>query len=663
MYLISHKIFYKGLIIIILQFFFLGLKAQKADSLNAEEVLLDVFTVTSQRTPLLQPELMRTVTIITKAEIEQSAAQDLAGLLEYIRGVDIRKRGVNGIQADISIRGGSFDQTMVLLNGVNITDPQTGHHNLNIPIDINCIERVEILKGAGARIFGPNAFSGVVNIITNEPGKIHTQLSLTVGQYGLFSTNASKGFKTNNTNHFLAVNFSSCDGFTKNTDYKLLNLYYRNFYNLSQKNKLDIQWGINTKSFGANSFYSPKYPEQYEETKAVFGSIRLMNSSKINIVPVIFWRRHYDFFKLFRNNAPAWFTGGNEHMTDIIGGNVNYLLNTKIGITSFGADIKYENIYSNLLGKPLEVPVSFDVNDLILNKNINYTHAYCRKSLSILAEQNVNVNAFSFSAGFLMYANTDINKIFNLFPGLDIGIKINDDLKYFFSANRTLRLPTFTDLFYSSPINTGNPLLKPEEAISMENGFKYDKKQIHIDMSVFRRWGYNMIDWVKKPEDDKWQSMNITMLNTFGLETALKWKPLYFLKQIEKHPEFAFNYSYLYTDKYSGELISYYALDYLKHKINLSINQNIYMNFHATANVSWQDRAGTYLLYQNNNYSSYKPYKSFWLLDLKFYYKVKNFNIFIEGSNILDSPVMYISNVPQPGRWLRIGLQYKNTRQ
>jgi vitamin B12 transporter len=127
---------------------------------------LDEVVVSAQLGPVVQSQLMRVVQVISRAEIEQSPVRDLAGLLESVRGIDIRKRGTFGMQADISIRGGTFDQTLILINGINITDPQTGHHNLNVPVDPHSIERIEILQGAGARIFGPNAFNGAVNIIT-----------------------------------------------------------------------------------------------------------------------------------------------------------------------------------------------------------------------------------------------------------------------------------------------------------------------------------------------------------------------------------------------------------------------------------------------------------------------------------------------------------------
>jgi iron complex outermembrane receptor protein len=113
--------------------------------------------VSAQRSPALYSQVARIVSVIERKEIESSPAQSVQDLLEYVAGVDVRQRGVEGVQADVSIRGGTFDQTLILLNGINITDPQTGHHNLNIPLSLSQIERIEILEGPAARVYGPNA--------------------------------------------------------------------------------------------------------------------------------------------------------------------------------------------------------------------------------------------------------------------------------------------------------------------------------------------------------------------------------------------------------------------------------------------------------------------------------------------------------------------------
>ena len=161
--------------------------------------------VTAGRTPVEAQQAARIVTVITKSEIERAPAQNLNDLLRYVAGVDIRQRGPFGAQADISIRGGTFDQTLILLNGVNITDPQTGHHNLNLPIDIESIERIEILQGPAAKSFGPNAFNGAINIITGNSKPNHIRSSGMFGQYGLYKASVNISNTIGNFEHFLSI--------------------------------------------------------------------------------------------------------------------------------------------------------------------------------------------------------------------------------------------------------------------------------------------------------------------------------------------------------------------------------------------------------------------------------------------------------------------------
>jgi vitamin B12 transporter len=155
-------------------------------ALNAQtkkQVQLHEVEVTEEKKELYS-DLSRVVTVIKKDEIAGLPVQSLQDLLEYVMSVDLRQRGPNGVQADISIRGGTFDQIMILLNGINYTDPHTGHHNLNIPVDLESIDRIEILEGPGSRVLGPNAFSGAINIITGTGEKTGANLLFSGGQYG-----------------------------------------------------------------------------------------------------------------------------------------------------------------------------------------------------------------------------------------------------------------------------------------------------------------------------------------------------------------------------------------------------------------------------------------------------------------------------------------------
>ncbi len=632
---------------------------QNRDTLQQKETIieyeLDELVVSAQRSPALQSQLMRVVHVITRADIEQAPARDVASLLQNLRGVDIRKRGTFGIQADVSIRGGTFDQTLILINGINVTDPQTGHHSMNLPVDLKSIERIEVLKGPGARIFGPNAFNGAINIITNRPGIEHVNASLLGGEYGLGGVSASAGFNTGPLKNFLSINGTTSDGFTVNTDFKAGNVFFRSVADIAGS-ELDFQAGYNQKAFGANSFYTPRFPNQFEETRTRFVSMQLIPSGRLNLRTNVYWRRHHDRFELFRNytDAPAWYTNHNYHMSDVAGASINWMHAGKYSRTSVGLDYRFEHIYSNVIGNSLATPVAVRGYD-----DEFYTHSYQRSGLSLMAEQTVLLGPFSMSTGVLAYANTDLDNRVSFFPGIDLGWQFGNNWRWFSSFNRTLRLPTFTDLFYRDRAHIGNPLLEPEKAISIETGLKNNWKGLNFELAIFRRWGIDMIDWIKQPGDEQWHSMNLTKVNITGFETGVTIPFKNFDMFESLNPLLTINYSYLHSDKESGELMSKYALDHLRHKLDLGLTHKITSGLGATWQVSWRERAGGFMLFEDGIFHDQQDFEPFWMADLKLFYNLNQWRIFGEASNIFDTRYVSIANVPQPGRWIRAGINYE----
>ncbi len=628
-----------------------------ASALGGSDTISDKFdlqgvVVSAQRSPVLHSELMRSVQVITASEIARSPTNDIAGLLQQVRGVDIRRRGGFGIQADVGIRGGTFDQTMVLLNGINITDPQTGHHNLNIPVDLQSIDRIEVLRGSGARLFGPNAFSGAINIITKEPGKAGFNASLSGGQYGYGNIAMSGGWNLGNTGHHLAASGMTSVGYRHNTDFTDANLYYRGMADLGLI-RLDAQAGYNRKAFGANGFYSPRFPDQFEETETGFFSLNMLPTNIENLTITAYWRRHSDRFELFRNEAPEWYQNHNHHLTQVVGAFANYSFLSRAGKTSLGLDYRYEHIYSNVLGEPM--PSGRAVAGF---EGVDYTHSFVRSGLSLFAEHSVYVGELSFSGGMLAYLNTELDNTIGLFPGIDMAWQFDPQWRWFSTYNRTLRLPTFTDLFYSGPTNLGNPNLQPEQATSLETGIKGMPGTISLELTAFRRWGRQMIDWVKYPSDELWLSMNHTAVNTTGVEAYLD-IPMHTLPM---KPMVRLQYMYIHTDKQSDEYVSNYVLDHLRHKVDLSLRVDITRRFGASLMVSWRDRAGSYLLYADDAFQQMQPFEPHWLADARVHYDVKRFRFFIDGTNLFNTRYADIANLPQVGRWVVAGVGYKSLR-
>lgn len=634
--------------------------AQEAMRLVTEEetpVALEEVEVTASRALVTLNQAAKIVTVITAPEIAAAPVTSIQDLLEYAAGVDVRQRGEGGTQADVSIRGGTFDQIAVLLNGVNLSNPQTGHYSFDLPVNLSDIERIEIVSGPSSRIFGASAFAGAINIVT-ETGDGNT---ITTDNYGgmneSWKVEAGASHQTDRFNQRFSAGYASSGGYTDNTDYKQLNIAWQSQVRTEEAD-FRFQTGYNQKGYGANSFYSAAYPDQYDHTRRFFFSAGGDTKGKVRLSPKVYWTRHFDRYELFREgkSTPAdWYTGHNYHETEVFGANLNATTDWQWGQTTVGAELRNEGVRSNVLGNLMEEPkdVPFEGKEAKYLKSDNRTH------VSYFLEHNILLRRFTLSAGVLAYYNTALNKRMRLYPGIDASFRIADDVRVYGSWNRALRMPTFTDLYYESKILKGNPHLKPEESEAFEVGVKYATHFVRAHAAGFYRKGKNMIDWVKETPDDLWESRNLTKVDNKGFETNVSFFPRelgnsnFFIRKVE------LGYAFIHQDKDSEGLISNYALDYLKHKFTAQVSHTVWKGFSASWHLRWQDRAGNYIKYENLQPSREEPYGSYCVVDLKLNWQRNDLNIYAEANNLFDVTYYDLGNIPQPGIWVRAGFRYR----
>lgn len=625
--------------------------AQQNDTTKTEtgqEIDLDEVLVEGQKNADVYAEHSRVVTQISKDEIERANVESIQDVLNYVAGIDLRQRGPNDIQADINIRGGTFDQTLILLNGIPINDPQTGHHNLNLPIEINQIERIEILSGPASKIYGPNAFSGAINFITSDyPKKNSIKLNAFYGQHNLYNTGVSLSNTKQGFNNYFSANLSSSDGYIDNTDFKKQNLFYQGSF--KRKNtKLLWQSGFTNRAFGANSFYTPKFPDQFEQTRNFINSISYNQLFEKSVFKILVYNRlNTDRFELFREGSeiPSWYSNHNYHKTSVSGVNTTYSVFSNMGKTQFGFDYRNEAIYSNVLGKPMNdtMPALFDENGF-------YTNTAKRNHYSAFVNHNFDFKRLFLNIGLMANYFSELK----VFPGLDISYSLVSKTKVFASINTAMRNPTFTDLYYQGPTNIGNDNLIAETSLMYEIGAKYKSKKIKSYLSLYYNEAKNVIDWVRKADSIKWQPMNYTEIINKGIDFGFTYLPDNFIHFIK------FSYLYNTVNKEENEYISFYVLDNLKHKASLNISHKIYKNFGISYSVNYQDRNGSYTKFDSETGNSYqKEYEAFLLIDLGLYYKAEKFKIYAKASNLFDKDYIDIANVPQAGRWLSFGANYK----
>jgi len=621
------------------------------NSKDSVRTLEELIITTELPTPF-QP-LVRVIAVFQKQDIEKAAVQNITDLLRLIQGADVRSRGGEGVQADINILGGTFDQTMVMINGINFTDPQTGHHSLNIPVEISQIERIEILQGPGAWSNGSVAYSGAINIITKNASKSEAAISISGGSFGYFKGNSNIVFASKDLYKQWKISgqvgggYSRSDGYTDNTDFKITNM----FSNVEIANKkghsIAFQAGFQSKDFGANSFYTIAYPQQFESTKLFLSSIQYQyQNGHWQIKASLYQRKHLDRFELFRYESPAWYAGHNYHQNDILGFNTQAAYRWgKAGTSIIGADYRFEHIYSTVLGDAItgEKPVPFE-------EGIEYNKAKGREIPSLYLKHLIQLEKWRFTAGFMLsdtYNSAGSSYGARLYAGLAAAFQINPYLEANSWLNNSYRNPTFTDLYYKSPTQTGNMDLKPEEAIAAQIGLKLTKSNIRASLSTFYRYGYRIIDWTRASGSDQWQASNITDIRSAGIElnAAYNWKESWINQA-------GISYAYLNVAKESGAIHSLYATDYLKHKATLFINHQIISKLSARWDISFQKRNGTYLGSGNIEI----PYKSFTLVDVKLIWSEKGYKVFLEATNLLNTDYLYIGNLPQPGRWVKAGI-------
>lgn len=631
---------------------FHNLFAQADTTTISKKVKLNEVEVSARRASEVFSETGRVVTVFSRAQIESMPVQSVQELLRYVTSVDVRERGPLGVQADISIRGGSSDQVMVLLNGVNITDPQTGHHTLNLPVDLQSIERVEVLQGSAARVYGTNAFSGAINIITGTSDENKITVRGMSGEHGLYSAGLSTTLNSNTLKNFISVHKGASNGYISNTDFKVLNLFYHGQLHLNN-DKLAFQVGQTNKSFGANAFYSATYPNQFEATRTTFASLSFETGSKIKLRPNLYWRRHHDRFELFRNSkdAATWYTGHNYHLTDVFGAGINAVIPSKYGNTSIGGEVRSESVWSNVLGTTMDEPM-----DVPGESGAQFTKSFTRSNASVFIEHNFTIVGFNVSAGVLMNQNSQLGYDVDFFPGVDISYWLLHNLKWIASYNNSLRLPTFTDLFYSGATNVGNADLKPEEASTIETGLRFADSWYNTNATVYYRHGKNLIDWGRLTGETKYTTSNINSVNSLGVEISGDFDLTRALSGQKLLKNININYSYIHQDKKAPDgYESAYIMDHLRNKISIALDHGVGLqNIFVTWNILYRDRAGYYTVSATNETFSYKDY---WLTDLRLTWKKNNIRIYCEASNLFDDKYSDLGELFQPGRWIKGGLQ------
>ena len=562
----------------------------------------------------------------------QAAApvQTLESALRLAPSVDIRERGGKGMQADIFIRGGSFDQTMVLLNGIDFTDARTGHQSHSLPVDIDCISAVDLLDG----VPGVGAFAGAVNIRTAPLKPTYLRFEGAGGQHGYAYANLSGAVTSGRFSLLAAGSYRRSDGYRHNTDFANYNAFVRATYEAPRAGFFDLQAGYQNRTFGSNGFYAAYNPDQWEATSTALASLRwLKQAGRFSFGASASYRKNFDRYDWTRGTAM------NRHNTDNVGARLWADYDWRAGTTSLGGDYAFNHIYSTNLGEALSRPHG------------RYTHAKARSTGNLWLRHAKQWRRFDLaaSAGISLtpYGTSALWSLsggYTPAAGLHLGI----------GAFQSMRLPTFTDLYYTSPAQINNLDLTPERAVTYLFDAGYVKNSWRLSLQTYYRAGRDIIDWVWREDmGDKWHSEQTSRLDTYGIELSGGYTVADgFLRRV------TLSYGYITTDR-NSDIIAKGAMDYMRHKAALAVEVHFLRRMSLALTASVYDRNGSYTHYPvpgDPSLSEVRDYEPYFLLDGRLQWEKGICRLYVDATNITDSRYCDLGGIPLPGAWVTAGV-------
>lgn len=505
---------------------------------------VETVLVTGTFEPIPLEETQRSVMSIDV----QQAPLLFASVVDYLRldpAIDLQERAPGGVQSDVSIRGSTFGQTLVLIDGLRVNDAQTGHHNLDLPIPLDSIDRIEVLHGAGSTFYGADAMGGAVNFITAPAAMSQLRIRAGIGNFGYNEQRTVASYSTQRWSEQITGDRSFSTGFMPDRDLRSAaassETHFRSVLGATR-----ILLSGADRPFGANQFYGPF--DSWERTKGWFAALT-QDLGKQTVFD-FGYRRHSDEFILLRE-APGVYE--NNHVTDSWQASVRrhdeVAQNTTI---SYGLEGYRDQIDSNNLGY----------------HGRNRGAVYAAADFRTLRRCSVSLGAREESYNGARGQFT---------PSASAAYWVSSSFKVRGAASRAFRIPTYTDLYYSDPANVGNPNLRPESAWSYEGGFDWiSGGRVSVSATGFHRRERDSIDYVKCQPGfqfnvangtcaalastiDIWHAYNIGNLDFTGVEMQLRYKHT-------QQQEFDLGYSGVYGAQQAlNGLESQYVFNYPTH--------------------------------------------------------------------------------------------------
>jgi outer membrane cobalamin receptor len=488
--------------------------------------------VTTTVEPLPLAESDRSVEVLSPREMPLGTDSPV-DLLRTDPSLNVQARAAEGVQADLSIRGTTFEQSLILVNGLRVNDPETGHLNLDIPVPLDAITRIDILHGSGSTFYGSDAIGGAVNLLTGPPAPGLTIVARSgAGSYGSLENHLRAAFTTRPFAEQLTASRDTSDGFIADRNYSSNAVASESWLN-SKPGTTDILLATSDRPYGANLFYGPY--NSWERTKGWLASIQQQLGART--AASFGYRRHSDLFVLFADR-PAYYE--NNHITssyeaalrraDELGRNTTL---------AYGLEEDGDTIHSNSLGKHAR------------NQGAGYANLSLR-----------SLRRFSLSIGAREEVLSSQGSVFS--PSAAAAFTLTKTLRLRASAGHGFRLPTYVDLNYSDPATVGNPNLKPESSWSYEGGADWTPANGRLTLTAagFRLNQKDVIDYSKlvlatpaQTAAQKWQAINVPTLNISGAEASARIR-------LSSTQQLQLSYTAAHSGNFPTAYISEYAFNY-----------------------------------------------------------------------------------------------------
>ncbi len=609
---------------------------------------LDPITLTASLAPEKASRTGRNVFVIKGEKFSQLPVHSIDECLRYLPGVEIQSRGPLGAQSDIVLRGGTFQQVLVILDGVRINDPNTGHFSGYIPIVPSEIERVEILKGASSAIYGSEAVGGVIHIITKtfalKKGKANSVFSaqVTGGEYNLFSLNAGGYFSNGTTALSAGILSNNTTGQPQRGTNGFVYAHTASFslaHYFNERFELKMRYSYDDRKFGAQNFYTNFISDTAKERVSTFWN---------QLGLVYHANRHKLGFNIGYKNLE------DEYQYNSVG--LPNKSTSKMLQAMLTEEWKIQPRTTIITG------VQF-ISKRIMSNDRGRHHVNQAAVFSVVNQQ--------FGENF--FASPALRLEWNERTGLELIPQVNlsyrmDHLQLRASAGKTIRDADFTERFnnynkvFVSGGRIGNPDLSPEHSVSYEAGADYFvNDNLKISGTFFQRYHTRLIDYVTtafadmprkvnlSPTGTYALAKNIAKVNTTGLETDIQW-----MKDIDKEHSISATAGLVWLLSSSSALTpSFYISSHARFLANFNLLYRI-NKFRLAINGIYKKRDE-----QIASVTIAKVSPHYFMMNVKAESLIwaDKLTVFIEADNVFDSNYADLLGAQMPGRWLMGGIK------